>query len=94
MGKLFGTRILNWKFFKKRKNTVTKTKNWFDRYEFGAILLGRMTPSIRPFAPFMVGTFKLNYQRFLVFDLLACVIWALGLILLIILWDSIANLFA
>ena len=52
-----------------------------------------MTPSIRPFAPFFVGTFKLDYKKFLVFDLLACSIWALGLVLLVVLWDSIGSLF-
>ena len=93
MGRLFGTKILNWKFFKKRSKQVQKTKAWFDKYEFGAILLGRMTPSIRPFAPFFVGTFKLDYKKFLVFDLLACSIWALGLVLLVVLWDSIGSLF-
>ena len=93
IGRFYGVKFLNLKFFQKRKLTITKTKNWFDKYEFGAILLGRMTPSIRPFAPFMVGTFKLNYKRFLIFDLLACAIWGLGLVLLVVLWDSIANFF-
>ena len=68
-------------------------KNWFEKYEFGAILLGRMTPSIRPFAPFFVGSFKLDYKKFLFFDLLACAIWGLGLVLLVVLWEYIANLF-
>ena len=66
---------------------------WFNKYEFGAILLGRMTPSIRPFAPFLVGSFKLDYKKFLFFDLLACSVWALGLVLLVVLWDSIGSLF-
>ena len=72
MGRIFGTKVLNWKFFKKRNERVEKTKVWFNKYEFGAILLGRMTPSIRPFAPFLVGSFKLDYKKFLFFDLLAC----------------------
>jgi len=93
MGRIFGTKIMKWNFFQKRQSRVEKTKNWFDKYEFGAILLGRMTPSIRPFAPFFVGTFKLNYKRFLIFDLIACSIWALGLVLLVVLWEYIANFF-
>lgn len=93
MGRVFGTKIMKWNFFQKRQSRVEKTKNWFDKYEFGAILLGRMTPSIRPFAPFFVGTFKLNYKRFLIFDLIACSIWALGLVLLVVLWEYIANFF-
>ena len=48
--------------------------------------------SLRPFSPFFVGVFKLNYQRFLLFDLIACAVWASGLILLVVLWDYIANL--
>ena len=93
MGRIFGTKVLNWKFFKKRNERVEKTKVWFNKYEFGAILLGRMTPSIRPFAPFLVGSFKLDYKKSLFFDLLACSVWALGLVLLVVLWDSIGSLF-
>ena len=93
IGRVFGTKIFEWNFFRKRKERVEKTKNWFEKYEFGAILLGRMTPSIRPFAPFFVGSFKLDYKKFLFFDLLACAIWGLGLVLLVVLWEYIANLF-
>lgn len=93
MGRIFGTKMLNWRIFKKREDRVNKTKLWFDKYKFGAILLGRMTPSIRPFAPFFVGTFKLNYRTFLFFDLIACAVWASGLILLVILWEYIGDLF-
>ena len=56
-------------------------------------LYGTMTPSLRPFSPFFVGVFRLNYQRFLIFDLIACSVWASGLVLLVVLWDYIANLF-
>ena len=66
MDRIFGSKMLKWKIFKKRKKQVDKTKAWFDKYKFGAILLGRMTPSIRPFAPFFVGTFKLNYKTLLI----------------------------
>ena len=72
MGRIFGSKMLKWNIFKKRTKQVERTKIWFDKYKFGAILLGRMTPSIRPFAPFFVGTFRLNYRTFLFFDLIAC----------------------
>ncbi len=92
MGRIYGTKALNWSFIKKREKQVTKVKQTFDKYEFTAILIGRMTPSLRPFSPFFVGVFRLNYQRFLIFDLIACCVWASGLILLVVLWDYIANL--
>ena len=93
MGRIFGSKMLKWNIFKKRTKQVEKTKTWFDKYKFGAILLGRMTPSIRPFAPFFVGTFRLNYRTFLFFDLIACTVWASGLVLLVILWEYIGSLF-
>jgi Uncharacterized membrane-associated protein len=31
MGRIFGTKIMNWKFFEKHKDKVDKTKNWFDK---------------------------------------------------------------
>ena len=45
------------------------------------------------FAPFFVGTFRLNYRTFLFFDLIACTVWASGLVLLVILWEYIGSLF-
>ena len=93
MGRIYGTKALNWSFIKKRQTQVDKVKQTFDKYEFTAILIGRMTPSLRPFSPFFVGVFRLNYQRFLIFDLIACSVWASGLVLLVVLWDYIANLF-
>jgi len=93
MGRIFGSKMLKWNIFKKRTKQVEKTKTWFDKYKFGAILLGRMTPSIRPFAPFFVGTFRLDYRTFLFFDLIACTVWASGLVLLVILWEYIGSLF-
>jgi|TARA_X000000950_G_scaffold9995_1_gene11036 membrane-associated protein len=93
MGRIFGTKVLNWNFIKKRSDRVEQTKKLFKKYEFRAILLGRMTPSIRPFAPFLVGSFRLDYKKFLLYDLLACSIWGLGLVLLVVLWEYVANFF-
>ena len=93
MGRIFGTKVLNWNFIKKRSDRVEQTKKLFMKYEFRAILLGRMTPSIRPFAPFLVGSFRLDYKKFLFYDLLACSIWGLGLVLLVVLWEYVANFF-
>ena len=93
MGRIYGTKALNWNFIKKRQKQVDKVKQTFDKYEFTAILIGRMTPSLRPFSPFFVGVFKLNYQRFLLFDLIACSVWASGLVLLVVLWEYIASFF-
>ena len=31
MGRVFGTKIMSWKFFEKHKDKVDKTKNWFDK---------------------------------------------------------------
>ena len=93
MGRVYGTKALNWNFIKKRKKQVDKVKQTFDKYEFTAILIGRMTPSLRPFSPFFVGVFRLNYQRFFIFDLIACSVWATGLVLLVVLWEYIASFF-
>ena len=93
MGRVYGTKALNWNFIRKRQKQVDKVKQTFDKYEFTAILIGRMTPSLRPFSPFFVGVFRLNYQRFFIFDLIACTVWASGLVLLVVLWEYIASFF-
>ena len=92
MGRIFGTKVMRWNFFKRHNSRVEKTKNWFDKYEFGAILLGRMTPSIRPLLHSLLEPLSLITKDFF-FDIIACCIWALGLVLLVVLWEYIASYF-
>jgi membrane protein DedA with SNARE-associated domain len=49
---------------------------WFDRYGPLAACFGRLLPLVRPFGPFLAGASKLDYRRFLPWNVLGCLLFS------------------
>ena len=56
---------------------LAKVDRWFDRYGPVAACFGRLLPLARPFGPFLAGASKLEYRRFLPWNLLGCLLFSL-----------------
>jgi membrane-associated protein len=67
------------RFFKKEY--VHKTQMFFEKYGGKTIIYARFLPVIRSFAPFMAGVGNMNYNRFLMFNVVGAVIWTVSLTL-------------
>ena len=50
---------------------------WFDRYGPLAACFGRLLPLVRPFGPFLAGASRLEYRRFLPWNIVGCLLFAL-----------------
>jgi membrane protein DedA with SNARE-associated domain len=50
---------------------------WFDRYGPAAASFGRLLPLVRPFGPFLAGASRLEYRRFLAWNVLGCLLFSL-----------------
>ena len=50
---------------------------WFDRYGPLAACFGRLLPLARPFGPFLAGASKLEYHRFLPWNVVGCLLFSL-----------------
>ena len=50
---------------------------WFDRYGPAAASFGRLLPLVRPFGPFLAGASRLEYRRFLPWNVLGCLLFSL-----------------
>jgi membrane protein DedA with SNARE-associated domain len=50
---------------------------WFDRYGPAAASFGRLLPLVRPFGPFLAGASRLEYRRFLPWNVLGCLLFAI-----------------
>jgi membrane protein DedA with SNARE-associated domain len=50
---------------------------WFDRYGPLAACFGRLLPLVRPFGPFLAGASRLEYRRFLPWNVLGCLLFSL-----------------
>ena len=75
IGNYFGENI-----FKKSKlfkeEYLVKTKEFYHKYGGGeTIFLARFIPIIRTFAPFVAGVGKMDYSRFLVFNIAGGISW-------------------
>jgi undecaprenyl-diphosphatase len=50
---------------------------WFDRYGPLAACFGRLLPLARPFGPFLAGASRLEYRRFVPWNVACCLLFAL-----------------
>jgi membrane-associated protein len=82
IGRKIGSRVLEFKFRGKvivKPEYLDKTHSFFEKYGPKTIILARFVPIVRTFAPFVAGVAKMNYRKFLPFDILGGAIWICSL---------------
>lgn len=76
-GKSIGSRLFsrpNARFFKQEN--VHRAQAFYDKYGGKAIVLARFIPVIRTFAPIVAGIGKMNYKKFLFYNIIGALLWA------------------
>jgi membrane-associated protein len=68
------------RFFKKRH--VERAHQFYDTYGGKTIILARFVPIIRTFCPPVAGAARMNYARYLTYDILGGIAWVWSMILL------------
>ena len=64
------------------RTSVTRTRQFFDRFGPLAVTLARFVPVVRTFAPVAAGVGTMNRRTFTVFNALGAVVWAGAITLL------------
>ena len=59
------------------EDRLANVDRWFERYGPLAACFGRLLPLARPFGPFLAGASRLEYRRFLPWNILGCLLFAL-----------------
>jgi len=65
-----------------RQENLLKAKAFYDRHGGKTITLARFMPFIRTFVPIVAGAVDMHYRRFLAFNILGGMLWAMGVTLL------------
>lgn len=77
IGHFFGERLIANPKVPLKKEHITKTQKFFDKYGGKTIVLARFVPIVRTFAPFVAGVGKMNYGKFISFNIIGGVAWVL-----------------
>lgn len=76
VGKYLGNVILNSRKIKfVKEEHILKTNIFFEKYGGKTIILGRFLPIVRTFAPFVAGMARMNYGKFLIYNITGGILW-------------------
>lgn len=84
VGYAFG-KIVGPKIFKKedsfffRKENITKAQVFYEKYGAKTIVMARFLPIVRTFAPIVAGIGRMDYKKFLFYNIAGGFIWSFGL---------------
>lgn len=81
IGKYFGKEVFLKRHWVKEEN-IEKTKDFFERHGGKTIIIARFVPVIRSFAPFVAGIGRMNYLRFLTFNVVGAILWTASMLTL------------
>ena len=83
VGYTFG-RKLGPKVFKKpdarlfKQEYVQQAQTFYEKHGGKTIILARFVPIVRTFAPIVAGTARMDYRKFLLFNIIGAFLWAAG----------------
>ncbi len=76
IGRTIGPKIFhkeNVRFLNKKH--LDRTHEFYEKHGGLAVIFGRFAPIIRTFMPFVAGIGKMNYAKFLIFDIFSGILW-------------------
>jgi membrane-associated protein len=65
-----------------KQEHIDRTYAFYEKYGGATIFVARFVPLVRTFAPFLAGIGSMQYRRFLFYNVLGAVCWALSIVLL------------
>lgn len=84
VGYSFGARVGRKLFEQKesrffRKDHLLKAEEFYEKHGGKTIILARFMPFIRTFAPIVAGVAKMNYRKFVTYNIVGGFLWSIGL---------------
>ncbi len=75
IGSFLGKKVFerDYRFFKREH--LIKTNEFYERHGGKTIILARFIPIVRTFAPFIAGVGKMDYSRFMLYNVIGGILW-------------------
>ena|SRR3990167_3836059 len=83
IGRRFGPKVFKRKnslFFDKRH--IERSQKFYEKHGGKTIIIARFMPVVRTVAPVLAGVGRMEYQRFISFNVIGGLVWSMGLPLL------------
>ncbi len=61
-----------------RQENIQKAQHFYEKHGGKTIIIARFIPIVRTFAPVVAGVGKMEYKKFLSFNVIGAVLWAAG----------------
>ena len=58
-----------------RKRHIEITKSYYEKHGGKTLILGRFLPIIRTFAPILAGAIKIDFKKFMLYNVIGSVLW-------------------
>lgn len=84
LGKHFGLKVLQWKIRGRqivKQKYIDQTEKFYAKYGPRTIIIARFVPIVRTFAPFVAGIGRMEYKKFIIYNIVGGAIWVLLLTL-------------
>ncbi len=83
LGSKLGPRFWELKWFTNNRSRIQQVNQLLAKSAPWTICIGRLSPPLRSVTPIVAGISGIKPRSFLLYDLLACSIWSLGLLVLV-----------
>jgi membrane-associated protein len=82
IGRRYGDRVLHTRVFRRRQMQVERAEAFLRRRGGPAVFFGRFIAFLRAVMPFLAGSSRLRYRKFLAYNAAGAVMWGVGSVLL------------
>ncbi|MCS6823252.1 MAG: DedA family protein [Cytophagaceae bacterium] len=82
IGKYLGNKVFYSNSRWIKKEYLLRTQEFYEKHGGKTIIIARFIPIIRTFAPFVAGVGKMNYKKFISFNIIGGIVWVCGITML------------
>jgi membrane-associated protein len=79
IGNFIGDKIFQRDYKLIKRDHIYKTQQFFEKHGPKTIIIARFVPIVRTFAPFVAGIGKMNYGRFISYNVIGGALWVFGI---------------